>query len=125
MRKEVKEMRLTRKDVTATVLTILAVLVFAATHEGWAVPLVGDSHRWAAGAILLLGIGTCAQGSPDKSPMSKVLATLGILAFVLAVVALATGSLTPLSLLIVDIVALWLLSTMRHAAHRSGRPVAT
>ena len=33
----------------------LSVLVFAATHEGWNVWLIGDSHRWAAGAILVLG----------------------------------------------------------------------
>lgn len=118
-------MTLTRKDVTSTALTILVVLAFAATHEGWGVPLIGDSHRWAAGAILLLGIGTCAQGSPGKRAATKLLAMLGVLALVLAVVALVTGSLTPLSLLVVDIVVLWFASTVRHAAHGSGRPVAT
>jgi len=69
-------MTLTRKDAAAAALTALAVLAFLATHEGWGVPLVGDSHRWAAGAILLLGSMTCGLG----------------------VLALATGSLTPLSL---------------------------
>jgi hypothetical protein len=113
---------LTRKDVTATVLTILAVLVFLATHEGWAVWLIGDSHRWAAGAILLLGVGTCAQGSPTRDRLTKYLATLGIAAAVLGVLALATGSLTPLSLLVVDIVVLWALSTARHAFHVPHAP---
>jgi hypothetical protein len=47
--------------------------------------------------------------------MTKVLATLGVLA--LAVLAIATASLTPLSLLVVDIVVLWALSTLRHAWH--------
>ena len=103
-------------------------LVFLATHEGWGVWLIGGSHRWAAGAILLLGIATCGQGSPAKGAGTRFLALLGILAFVLAVLALATGSLTPLSLLVVDIVALWAFSTARHAlaqqTHEPPKPVS-
>ena len=118
-------MTLTRKDLVATALTTLVVLVFAATHEGWGVPLVGGSHRWAAAAILLLGMATCAQGSPGKGPVTTLLAALGVSALVLGAIALVSGSLTPLSLLVVDIVALWLLSTARHAAHGSGRAVTT
>src|SRR5947209_5021361 len=104
--KEVRHMTLTRKDAAAAALTILAVLAFLATHEGWGVPLIGDSHRWAAGAIALLGIGTCGLGSPGRDFATKVCGLLGVLAFVLAVLALVTGSLTPLSLLVVDIVVL-------------------
>jgi hypothetical protein len=119
-------MALTRKDVVATLLTTLAVLVFAATHEGWNVWLVGDSRRWAAGVILVLGCATCGQGSPDKGRASKFLAALGILAFALAIVAIVTGSLTPLSLLVADIVLLWALSTFRHALHGPpAHPAAT
>jgi hypothetical protein len=119
-------MTLTRKDLFATVLTVLVVLTYAATHEGWGVPLVGDSHRWAAGVILLLGVATCGQGSKVSGPMTTVFASLGALAVALAVLALWTASLTPLSLLVVDIVVLWALSTVRHAAHEPpGRPVAT
>jgi hypothetical protein len=110
-------MTLTRKDAAAAGLTALAVLVFLATHEGWGVPLVGDSHRWAAGAIFLLGSLTCGLGSPGKDAAAKVLAILGVAALVLAAFAVATGSLTPLSLLVSDIVALWAVSTVRHAAH--------
>jgi hypothetical protein len=109
-------MALTRKDVAAAALTALAVLVFLATHEGWGVPLVGDSHRWAAGAIFLLGSMTCGLGSPGKDAAAKLLAILGVAALVLAVLAVATGSLTPLSLLVVDMVALWAVATLRHAA---------
>jgi hypothetical protein len=122
-------MTLTRKDAAATVFTALAVLVFATTHEGWNVWLVGSSHRWAAGAILVLGMLTCATGSPEKSRMTTLLAALGIAAFVLAVLALVTGSLTPLSLLVADIVVLWAVSTLRHAtrhgAPRHRAPLAT
>src|SRR2546423_5823840 len=90
-------MALTRKEVAAAALTALAVLVFLATHEGWGVPLVGDSHRWAAGAIFLLGSLTCGLGSPGKDAATKLLAILGAAALVLAVLAVATGSLAPLS----------------------------
>src|SRR5919197_4798175 len=95
---EVIGMTLTRKDAAAAALTALVVLVFAATYEGWGVPLVGDSHRFAAGAILLVGSLTCGLGSPGKDAATKLLAFLGVTALVLGVVALATGSLTPLSL---------------------------
>jgi hypothetical protein len=113
-------MTLRSKDAAAAALTALAVLVFLATHEGWGVPLVGDSRRAAAGAILLLGVMTCGLGSPGKDRATKVLAMLGVAAFVLGVVAVATGSLTPLSLLVVDMVALFAVATLRHARHRAA-----
>jgi hypothetical protein len=111
-------MTLTRKDLAATLLTALAVLAFFATHQGWNVWLIGDSHRWAASAIVLLGSMTCGLGSPGRGRATKLLAVLGIAALVLAVLAIATGSLTPLSLLVVDIVVLW---GCRRSATR-GRP---
>jgi hypothetical protein len=114
-------MTLTRKDAAAAGLTTLVVLVFLATHGGWGVPLVGDSHRWAAGAILLLGMFTCSLGSPGNDGTTRVSALLGVLAFVLAVLAIVTGSLTPLSLLVVDVVALFAVSTFRHATHHEPR----
>jgi hypothetical protein len=116
-------MALTRKDFVATGLTALVVLAFLATHEGWNVWLVGDSRRWAAGAISLLGIATCAQGSPDKGVGTKFLAGLGMLAVVLAVGAIVTGSLTVLSFLVIDIVLLWALSTSRHVFAREHKSI--
>jgi hypothetical protein len=118
-------MTIVRKDIIATVLTALAVAVYAATHQGWNVWLVGGSHRWATGAIALLGMATCGLGSPGKDAATKLLAGLGVLAFVLAVVALVTGSLTPLSLLVGDIVVLWAVSTLRHTLAVPRKPVAT
>lgn len=50
---------------------------------------------------------------------------LGTLAFVFAVLALATGSLTPLSLLVADIVLLWAVTTVRHTGHAPHRAVPT
>jgi len=118
-------MTLTRRDLTATVFTALAVLVFAATHQGWSVWLVGGSHRWAAGAIMLLGMGACAQGSPGKDAATWFLATLGVVALALGVVALVTGSLTALSFLALDVVVLWGVSLLRHASHGAPMPVST
>jgi hypothetical protein len=117
-------MWLSRKDFSATVLTALAVLAFFATHEGWNVWLIGDSHRWAAGAIFALGALTCGLGSPSKDAVTELLAVLGALALALAILAVATGSLTALSMLVLDIVLLWALSTVRHAVHVPHEPHA-
>jgi hypothetical protein len=118
-------MTITRKNIEATGLTILVVLTYATTHEGWGVPLIGDSHRWAAGAIMLLGMATCGLGTMTKGVATKLLAGLGVVALALAVLALVTGSLTPLSLLVADIVLLWAVSTLRHVWHAPGRPITT
>ncbi len=117
-------MAIGRKDLAATGLTVLAVLVYFATHEGWNVWLIGGSHRWAAGAILALGWATCTLGSPGKSTAAKSLGTLGALALGLAIIALVTGSLIPLALLVVDDVLLWAISTFRHGWHAPHAPAA-
>jgi hypothetical protein len=111
---------LSRKDFSATGLTALAVLALFVTHEGWNVWLSGHSHRRAAGAIFALGALTCGLGSPSKDAFTKLLAVLGTLA--LALLAVVTGSLPALSLLVGDIVLLWGLSTVRHAVHVPHQP---
>jgi hypothetical protein len=116
-------MTLSRKDLAATVLTALVVLAFTATHEGWDVPLIGDSHRWAAAVILTLGAFACGQGEAQDLRRLWPFAVLGSIALAFAVLALVTGSLTALSLLVVTIVALWALATLRHAFPRSALPV--
>lgn len=118
-------MTLNRKDLAAAALTGLVVATFLATHQGWNVWLVGDSHRWAAGVIFGLGAMTCGLGSPGRGTVTKLLAALGVLALVLAVWALATGSLTLLSLLVVDVVLLWAASTLRHVGHGSRPSLST
>ena len=106
-------MTLTRKDAVATGLVGLAVLAFLATHESWNVPLIGDSHRWAAAVILVLGVGACATGA--RRVTSALFSVLGGAALVFGVLALITGSLTALSLLAADIVVMWAIATVRHA----------
>jgi hypothetical protein len=111
------------KDLAATGFTALIVLTFFATHEHWNVWLASDSRRWAAGFITLFGVLSCALGE-TTGRMSKLLAGLGIVAVALAIVAIATGSLTALSLLVVDDVALWALSTARHYSPEFHAPVS-
>jgi hypothetical protein len=126
-------MALTRKDAFATLVTFLAVLAFAATYEAWDVWLIGSSHRWAAVAITLLGIVGCTLGSggdemskgKEMSTATKLLAALGVAAAVFAVWAIATGSLTPLWLLVAATVILWAVSTLRHAWHPGHRALTT
>jgi hypothetical protein len=120
--KEALEMTLTSKDAVATGLTGLAVLTFLATHEAWNVPLVGDSHRWAAALILGLGVAACAVGASRSGAL--LFGGLGTAVLVLGIVALLTGSLTPLSLLVVDLVLMWAIATLRHAPIAPRRPVA-
>lgn len=116
-------MTLTRKDAVATSLVGLAVLAFLATHEAWNVPLIGDSHRWAAAVILVLGVGACSTGA--RRVTSTLFSVLGGAAFVFAALALITGSLTPLSLLVADMAVMWLVTTLRHAHSPPGRMIAT
>jgi hypothetical protein len=54
---------------------------------------------------------------------TMVLAGIGSLAAVFAVWAIVSGSLTPLSLLVVSFVALWAVSTLRHAWHPRHGPL--
>ena len=121
-------MTLTRKDGAATVLTALAVLVFAAAHESWNVWLVGSSNRWAAAVVLLLGVATCSLGTDreeeGRDTTTTVLSAIGMVALLAGLWALAMGSLNALTLLVVAIVALWAASTARHASHATHRSVA-
>ena len=61
-------------------------LVFAAPHQSWNVWLIGSSNRWAAGAILLLGIAACSLGTAGeemgRQTSTRVPATIGLLALV-------------------------------------------
>jgi hypothetical protein len=117
-----------QKDLLATILTALAVLVFVATHEAWNVWLVGSSHRSAAVAIALLGVLTCGLGSTaDRTRRDRgrtFMSVIGALALAFAVWAIWSGSLTALSLLVVCDVALWAGATLRHASHPTHRHAA-
>src|SRR5690348_545481 len=109
-------MGLSVRDGVAALLTALAVLVYAATANGWDVWLVGSSHRWAAVAIGILGMRTCALGRPGEvnDRFTRVLAGIGIATLALLVWALVSGSLTAVALLVLAVVLLFAGATLRH-----------
>lgn len=114
-------MTLTRKDAAATLLTVLSVLVYAAARQGWGVPLVGDSRRWAAAAILVLGIATCSLGRHATGGRTTIaLSLLGVATLLFAVLSIATDASLWLALLTLATVGLWLASTLRHSV--AGTP---
>ena len=121
-------MDITRKDLAATAVTAIAAVCLAATSQGWSVPLIGASHRWAAAAILLLGTVACALGSPgdiaNRSAATSVLAGLGVVAFGLGVAAIVTASLAVLAVLVADMVLLWAAATTRHMWGHLRHPTA-
>ena len=112
------------ESLAATVLTVLAVFTFLATHEGWNVWLIGGSHRWAAGAILVLGMGTCSLGSPDRSTRGQAARDARRARARARRARARDGSLIPLALLVVDFVLLWAVSTFRHGRHAPQAPAA-
>jgi hypothetical protein len=123
-------MTLSRKDAEATVLTGLVVLIYLASRLEWNVPLVGSSHRWAAAAILVVGMSTCAVGavtsSIDADPVIGLFGLVGAVALGAAIWVFAAGSLTALTVLVVADVLLWLGSTIRHSLpEERGRRLAT
>ena len=118
-------MKLNRNDRNVLVLTGLIVAVFVTTVAGWGVPLIGDSYRWATVVILILGLAAGTLSAPGLESRSYVQAGLVIVAFLFAVLALATASLAALTLLVVSILGLVATSMARHLRHRGGTPVAT
>ena len=117
-------MSLTRKDGLSTVLAALVALVYLSNTHDWGVPLL-TSNRWAAGAMLALGMGMCSLGraADDRTLGVAILAVLGVAALALVVIALWTNAQWALALLALDTIVLYAGSTLRHAVeHPTHRP---
>ncbi len=128
-------MKLTWKDLTATVLAAAAVAVFLAVTRSWDWPLLG-SYRMGIVALLIIGQGSCVLGGSADAISSLtdrtahavraadiVAIVLGGLALVLAVIGLFVGTRAPFVALVVDILILWVVSTLRHALGTQPHPV--
>ena len=72
--------------------------------------------------ITVLGVTACSLGTPSKDTAAKLMSAIGAVAAALALV-VATGSLTPLSLLVAAIVLLWV--DLDLAARASGSEART
>jgi hypothetical protein len=119
-------MEIGRTDRRVLGFAILIVGAFITSYAGWGVPLIGSSHRWAAGVIILLGLAAAALSSPGSEARSYALSGLVLAAFLGAVLAFATASTAALALLVVALVALIATSIARHLRHTDRRdPAAT
>jgi len=93
------------EQVAATLLMAATVLGFTATHERWDVSLIGDSRRWAAALLSVLGVAMLAVTARHIGVLRAGM--LGVAAAALAIAAFATASLTPLAMLAWVIVLMW------------------
>jgi hypothetical protein len=104
-------MKLTWRDGVATILAACA----------GAVTL--GSSRAGAGVLAAIGWAMCMVGgsrttSSFKGPVGVLASTLGVIALVLIVLGLITGSEAVFLALATDIGVLWLVATTRHATAR-------
>jgi len=122
-------MGLNWRDAVTTVLAGAVGLVGLAVTGSWGWPLLG-SPRAGCVAVLMLGIGMCATSQPagaaesglrDRGPAVAVLAVLGVLSLVLAVVGVISGSDVAFMSLVIVTVVMWLLATIRHATSIHAR----
>ena len=110
-------MFLTRKDLAATTVAALVVLVYAANVlDGWCLGRI----RWAAVTMLAIGaigcpLGARLVGERLTSLSIVVLSLLGVTALVVALLAIVAAAQWALLALTVLVVALWAGATLRHA----------
>jgi hypothetical protein len=123
-------MRLTRKDLVATISALGVSLVTLAVlgESGW--PLLGGV-RTGAVAVLLVSMGMCAVGNAAtgeppsmRDPYVRFMAGVGVAILVAAIVALVTGIETWLLVETTLVVSMWVVSTVRHALGLGSRPAA-
>ena len=87
-------MFLTRRDLAGAIVTALVVLVYVANVQSW---WYLGSNRWAAVTMLAIGAIGCPLGARlERERLTSLpivlLGTLGMIALVLAVIAIVTGA---------------------------------
>ncbi|GII06012.1 hypothetical protein [Planobispora takensis] len=125
-------MRLTWKDAVATAVAGVNVAVYAAFLQGADLPVI-SGVRGATATILVLGlVGGCALSAADelyggeRTPATRlftvVASLLGVTALVAGIIGLVAASEVALAVLFYATIALWLISTLRHALGIPGAP---
>lgn len=66
------------RDIAATLIVALVLLVLFTTQQGWGVYLIGGSHRWAAGVTTILGATAFLLAIPSMRTAVVPFATLAI-----------------------------------------------
>lgn len=110
-------MTLTWKDAVATVLVgVAAVITYASLqHFDWA--LLGS---WRVGSLVLLvlGLGTCIASStgddPTKNYWTLTASVIGVLALLVGLLGIITGSKLAFIALFGAIIGLWALTSLHH-----------
>lgn len=118
-------MYLTRRDLVGTAVTALIVLAYAANVQGW---WYLEGNRTAAVTMLVIGLVGCPlaarfEDERLRSAPFVALGLLGVVAFALGIVAIATGEQWALLGLTIVVVVLWAGTTLRHAV-TPVRPLA-
>jgi hypothetical protein len=125
-------MRLTRRDAVTALFMVAIVVIYVAYLRDTSAWLI-SSTRGTATAVLVLGtVGGCALGRGNElytkggsrtTIAFTVLANvLGVTALTAAVIALITANASALAVLFAATMALWVVSTVRHAT--AGMPGA-
>jgi hypothetical protein len=112
-------MRFTRKDVVATVLVAVAVLLyigFVAFEGFWFI----DGVPAMAGVGLLLGFASRRIGGREGFAHDKVAFAAGLGSITLGIVAVATESELLLALFMLSMVGLWLAAMYAHSGRHVG-----
>ena len=115
-------MKLTWRDGVATALMVGAVAVALAVTQGWNWTLLGSTKAGVA-AVAVIGYMMCRLGmhwitdakEMVRGPVLIAASVLGVGALVLIVAGLIVGTEALLVALTIDIVALWFITTWRHA----------
>jgi len=117
-------MRLTYRDVIATVLAACFVGVTLSITQDWTWPMLG-TPRAGIVALGVLGFGACALATRTQDMATKeelarhpgmiIGSALGAVALILLVVGLFIGTEAWLVALAVTLLALWAVATVRHA----------
>ncbi len=111
-------MSLSIKDIIATIVTVGIAYVSYLTYQGVEFPITQNMRVWIS-IMFVAGLAVCAMtGTPvdqvKKNAMITIASVLGVLAMVIFLWGLITGSKTAVIIMGVDIIALWGVSTLRH-----------
>jgi hypothetical protein len=116
-------MNLTKKDAAATALAFASIAMYLGIRDGnW--PLLGSPRAGIVG-LWLVGQAMCATGTWTagfRDPFTLVAILLGAIALGTIVVGLFVGSMTVVTVLFIEILALYVVSTIHHLMPRTIHP---
>jgi predicted ferric reductase len=118
-------MRLTGKDFIGTLLAAAAILVALDVTNAWGWPVI-NGYRAGVIALTVIGFGMCSAASDYSTvrwtnPLVLIAVVLGVAALALMIAGLIWATETLFVWLAAVIVALWLVSTVRHMITPSTR----